>query len=270
MADNENTPSYLPIEISLWFGTKLRNAQFIEFLEELLAGIGNDAATFMGENIVPLLNALKAKLVEINRFPLSYEQTPLIDKQDKIRDIYARILVYAFKRYKELPQDNAAWSHANALSPVMTPLLDMATLGIAEQSTLIKQACDYLTLEANAAHVTALGLGTYVTALNAANNELRTLYRARNQAFGRRRAERGEKTFRDLRVDSKDILKDLFELMNTVYKLQPSEITENVMCSCSGTVEKFKAVAAANGSKVPDDGEDELPDPTPTPDEGEG
>ena len=270
MADNENNnPTYLEVILPLFLGTKLRNAQYLAFLEAILEFIDTNAATLLGEEIVPVIDSLKKTIEILNRAPISYTETALIEGKDALRDKLVRVILIIFKRALKVPQDSETWNHANELRAILTRFLDLAKLSMTEQNYLVKNICEELSSETNTPHVEALGLTPFLTSLGTTNNAIRVLYRARMQETGRRKATRGGKSVRELRIEAGPLLKKLIDRFNVVYEMQPSEITQNIMVGLLGVFDKFQAIAAANGSSVPDDGEEEQPDPTPTPDDGE-
>ena len=268
MADNE-TPSYPAIVVQDFTGVKLRNGQFAEYIQDILAAIGNDAPTLFAENIVPVLEALKASYLNLVRFPFGFNETAQIVAKDEYRDKLARLLIVVFKRYLAMPSDSPFWTHANSLYEIVSRYYDIGGLSITEQTSLIRELCETLTAEANAAHVTALGLTALVTELNTVNTAVRTLFRARTMSSGKRTVARGGKSVRDIRIEIGEAFKQLCVIINGAYALQPSEITQNIMSNLTGIVNKYKAIAASN-STTPENGEDEEPDPTPTPDPDEG
>ena len=272
MADNENTTTYKKMKLPSFKGTRLTNDQFIGYVQDFRAPIGNHGDTLLLENKLGLLDSYDGNNALLIRFPTSFTETALIAAKDYYRDKIAKLFVYNFKRFMAMPHDSSFWIHANAISSIVSRFYDLGTRTISGQTPLIKEIYDLLSSETNAVHIKALGLTALLEELNTVNNALRVLFRARMAESGRRIATRGGKTFRDVRIELGNTIAEIIETVNVVYEMQPSEITEGIVSELLGVINKYTNIAAANGTSVPENGEDDEPDPTHTSegdDEGE-
>ena len=268
MADNETT-TYEQIRLKNFIGSYLKTGEFIGYGSEFVDAFETHAATFLAEEDMPKLSTAVDNLSKLSMFPVSFIQTAQIAAKDATRDKMLSAFYLYFSRIC-LASESTLCAHALAIKAEVDRYKELWKGSVVEQTSFVKEFCEFLLAEANVAHTEALGLVPFITSLNALNNEIRVLFRARNAELGNRLSKRGGKTMRELRAETAEIIRILIDKINVVYQMQPSEITEGIMRTLRGIITKYTEISARNRGTVPIDGEDELPDPEPATDDGAG
>ena len=265
MADNETT-TYEQIRLKNFIGSYLKTGEFIGYGDEFVDAFETHAATLIAEDDVPLLATAVDNLSKMSMFPVSFIQTAQIAAKDATRDKMLSAFYQYFSRVC-LATESTLCAHALAIKAEVDRYKELWKGSVVEQTSYVKEFCQFLLAEANVAHTEALGLVPFITSLNTLNNEIKTLFRARNAELGRRISARGGKTIRALRAETAEIIRILIDKVNVVYQMQPSEITEGIMRTLRGIITKYTEISARNRGTVPIDGEDETPDPEPATDD---
>ena len=265
MADNETT-TYEQIRLKNFTGSYLKTGEFIGYGSEFVDAFETHAATLLAEEDVPKLATAVDNISKMSMFPESFIQTAQIAAKDATRDKMLSAFYQYFSRICLAPESTLC-AHALAIKAEVDRYKELWKGSVVEQTSYVKEFCQFLLAEANVAHTEALGLVPFITSLNTLNNEIKTLFRARNIELGRRISARDGKTIRSLRAETADIIRTLIDKVNVVYQMQPSEIPEGIMRTLRGIITKYMEIASRNKGTVPVDGEDEAPDPAPATDD---
>ena len=240
--------------------TKLRNAEFIQFVTNTLQIVTNNNPTLL--KVADEATALQAELTKIsNQFKTDKGSnlTPLIEELDATRDGYlvgisktTDGLSYHFTPAKQ----NAAKELINYLK-IYGAASDVALSSLqAETATITNMVNDLTTKPELVAALAELGLTAWVAELGVVNTNFNTKYLERTAELGTA-SSTNIKDLRVIAVNKYNEFKDMIEGQATVSK--GASIYETTINQLNALVNQYNATLAARAGRVEVSKDEEKP-----------